>query len=53
VAGAVAAMHTFVKHLATLSELILLALAVPIAIVLVGAPVVLVVRLMLEAVRRL
>jgi hypothetical protein len=44
-------MQTFVSGLVTLGEAILVALAVPIAILAVGLPIVLVVRLALEAAR--
>ena len=44
-------MQTFLSGLLTLGEAVLLALAVPIAILAVGLPVVLVVRLALEAAR--
>jgi len=44
-------MQTLLSGLVTLGEAILVALAVPIAILAVGLPVVLVVRLALEAVR--
>jgi hypothetical protein len=44
-------MQTFVSGLVTLGEAILVALAVPIAILAVGLPVVLVVRLAVEAAR--
>jgi hypothetical protein len=46
-------MRTFLGGLATLGEAILLALAVPTAILAVGIPVVLVVRLALEVARAL
>jgi hypothetical protein len=44
-------MQTFVSGLVTLGEAILVALAVPIAILAVGLPIVLVVRLAVEAAR--
>ena len=44
-------MQTLLSGLVTLGEAILVALAVPIAILAVGLPVVLVVRLALEAAR--
>ena len=44
-------MRTLLSGLATLVEAMLLALAVPVAILAVGTPVVLVVRLALEAAR--
>ncbi len=44
-------MQTLLSGLVTLGEAILVALAVPIAILAVGLPIVLVVRLALEAAR--
>ena len=44
-------MRTFFSGLATLGEAMMLALAVPIAILAVGTPLVLVVRLALEIAR--
>jgi hypothetical protein len=44
-------MQTFLSGLVTLGEAVLLALAVPIAILAVGLPIVLVVRLTVEAAR--
>jgi hypothetical protein len=44
-------MQTFLSGLVTLGEAILVALAVPIAILAVGLPIVLVVRLAVEAAR--
>lgn len=52
-AGTVITMQTFFRHLLTLSEVVLVALAVPIAILVVGAPIALAVRLLLEAVQAL
>lgn len=46
-------MRTIVSGLATLGEAILVALAVPIVVLVVGTPVVLVVRLVLEVARML
>jgi hypothetical protein len=46
-------MRTLLGGLATLGEALVLALAVPIAILAVGTPIVLIVRLMLEAARAL
>ncbi len=46
-------MRTFLSRLATGGEVILVALAVPIAILVVGTPIVLVVRLVLEVARAL
>ena len=46
-------MQTFLRSLATLGEAVLLALAVPIAILAAGTPVVRVVRLTLEVARAL
>ena len=46
-------MRTILGGLLTLGEAMLLALAVPIAILAVGTPVALVVRLALEAIRAL
>jgi hypothetical protein len=43
-------MWTFLNGLAVLGEVTLVALAVPIAILVIGAPIVLVVRLLLEVV---
>jgi hypothetical protein len=53
VAGSVAAVRAFLGHVATLGEAVLIGLAVPVAILAVGAPVALVVSLVVEAVRRL
>ena len=47
-AGSVAVVRALLGGLAALGEVILVALAVPIAILAVGAPVVLAVRLALE-----
>jgi len=46
-------MKTILTGLATLGESILVALAIPIAILAVGTPIVLLVRLALEAARAL
>ena len=46
-------MTTILTGLATLGESILVALAIPIAILVVGTPIVLLVRLALEAARAL
>ena len=46
-------MRRLFTGLATLGEVILVALALPIAILVIGAPIVLVVRLMLEVVQAL
>ena len=46
-------MRTLLRGVATLGEAILVALAVPIVILVVGTPVVLVVRLVLEFARAL
>lgn len=46
-------MRALLRGLATLGEAILVALAVPVVILVVGAPVVLVVRLVLEFARAL
>ena len=46
-------MRTFLKRLVTLGGAILVALAVPIAILVIGAPIMLVVGLMLAIVRAL
>jgi hypothetical protein len=46
-------MRTLLSGLATLAGAMMLALAVPVAILAVGTPVVLVVRLVFEAVRAL
>ncbi|MCX6545805.1 MAG: hypothetical protein NTV05_15505 [Acidobacteria bacterium] len=43
-------MRTFLNGLATLGEVTLVALAVPIAILVIGAPIVLLVRVALEVV---
>jgi hypothetical protein len=51
VAGSVAAVRAFLGHVATLGEVVLTGLAVPVAILAVGAPVALVVSLVVEAVR--
>jgi hypothetical protein len=53
VAGSVAAVRAFLGHVATLGEAVLIGLAVPVAVLAVGAPVALVVSLVVEAVRRL
>ncbi len=50
-AGSVAAVRAFLGHVATLGEVVLTGLAVPVAILAVGAPVALVVSLAVEAVR--
>lgn len=50
-AGPVAAVRAFLGHVATLGEVVLIGLAVPVAILAVGAPVALVVSLEVEAVR--
>lgn len=52
-AGSVDAMRTLLSGLATLVGATMLALAVPVAILAVGTPVVLVVRLVLEVARAL
>jgi hypothetical protein len=46
-------MQMFLSRLATFGAAILVALAIPIAILVVGTPIVLVVRLMLEVARAL
>ena len=51
-AGSVAAVRAFLGHVATLGEVVLIGLAVPVAILAVGAPVAVVVSLVVEAVRR-
>jgi len=51
VAGSVAAVRAFLGHVATLGEVVLIGLAVPVAILAVGAPVALVVSLAVKAVR--
>lgn len=50
-AGSVAAVRAFLGHLATLGEVVLIGLAVPVAILAVGAPAALVASLAVEAVR--
>ena len=52
-AGSVAVMRSMLRGLVTLAEAILAALAVPIVILVVGTPVVLLARLVLEVVRAL
>ena len=46
-------MRTLLGHLATFGEIVLIALAVPVVILVLGTPVVLVVRLALELGRAL
>jgi hypothetical protein len=53
VAGSVAAVRAFLGHAATLGEVVLLGLAVPVAILAGGIPVALAVSLALEVARRL
>ena len=50
-AGSVAAVRAFLGHVATLGEVVLIGLAVPVAILAVGAPVALVISLAVKAVR--
>ena len=52
-AGSVDAMRTLLSGLATLVGAMMLALAVPVAILVLGTPVALIARLVLEAVRAL
>ena len=52
-AGSVGVMRTIFSGLATLAGAMMLALAVPVAILALGIPVALAVRLLLEAVRAL
>ena len=51
-AGSVAAVRASLGHVATLGEVVLIGLAVPVAILAVGAPVALVVSLVVEVARR-
>ena len=50
-AGSVAAVRAFLGHVATLGEVVLIGLAVPVAILAAGAPVTLVISLAVKAVR--
>ncbi len=51
-AGSVAAVRAFLGHAATLGEVVLIGLAVPVAILAAGIPVALVVSLAVEVARR-
>ena len=51
-AGSVAAVRAFLGHVATLGQVILLGLAVPVAILAAGIPVALAVSLAIEVARR-